>query len=143
MNYFNINPEYPYIRKEFIQVASNVTRRGDEKKLYHKNLINKVLPKDITNILKKIGGATDLKTLFIGDIKLNDLIKVCKNSKFYSEENFNDEFYKIDFYMKIIYLELFEKIFIKNKYILANNNLSFFFDELNRFKDEKSDFFNK
>ena len=75
-------------------------------------VIDGVLPEFVKTVLKKIGGATELKTLFIGDVTLEDIKNVCENSRFYVPKEFDDKFYAIDYLMKIIYLELFEKMFI-------------------------------
>lgn len=137
MNYFNINTEYPYLRNQFINVAKNIVKIGDKEKLFHKQVINNKLPKNITKILKKIGGATDLKTLFTDSIKVEDLKEVCKKSKYYKKSKFDDIYYEIDYFMKIIYIELFEKMFIRDidKYInknIGNYDITYFFPELKK-----------
>lgn len=136
MNYFGVNPRYPYLRKRFIGIARNVVKIGDTKKYYHKKVINHFLPKDITKILKKIGGATELKTLFVGNIKLDELKNICKRSEFYTPKKFDDEFYEIDYFMKIVYIELFKKLFLQNNISMYMENnferydLTYFFPEL-------------
>lgn len=115
MNYMGIKTQYPYLRQEFIKVAKKVVKKGDKNKEYHKKVINETLPSNVTEILKKIGGATELKTLFVGNIKLDDLKRISRDSEFYSDKKFDDQYYEIDYYMKIIYIELFKKIFLKNK----------------------------
>lgn len=138
MNYFGLNPEYPYLRKEFISIAKNVVKLGDKEKSFHKKVITDTLPNDITKMLNKIGGATELKTLFIGNIKLNDLKSICKKSRFYKDRKFDDEFYEIDYFMKIMYLDIFEKIFLgKDSRTILNDqidkyDLYYFFPELKR-----------
>ena len=137
MNYVGIDTQYPYLRREFIKIASRVVEKGDMHKKYHRNVINNVLPSNITEILKKIGGATELKTLFTGKIKLDNLKNASKQSKFYSPKKFDDEYYEIDYYMKIIYLELFKKIFLekKGKYLkekIEKYDLTFFFPNMEK-----------
>lgn len=134
MSYYGINAQYPYLRREFVETAKRIVIKGDNNKIYHKDIIHKTLPLEIVKILKKIGGATDLKTLFIGKISLNNIRKVAQNSKYYKKKKFNDEFYEIDYFMKIIYLEIFERMFIKEK-IIDNenkNNLFYYFPELDK-----------
>ena len=136
MNYYGINTQYPYLRRKFIEIAKKIVIKRDNNKTYHKKIINKTLPADIVKILKKIAGATELKTLFIGKITLDDIKRIAKKSKFYKEKIFSDEFYEIDYYMKIVYLEIFEKMFInvnfKNDKFNNNYNLLYFFPELNK-----------
>lgn len=135
MNYFDVNPEYPYLKKDFVEVAKKAVKIGEKEKQYHKKVINSLLPDKITNILKKIGGATELKTLFIGEIKLEDIKGICEKNRFYKAKKFDDEFYEIDYFMKLIYLELFEKIFFDNeqKFLektIEDFDLKYFFPEL-------------
>ena len=135
MNYFEINPEYPYLKKDFVEIAKKVVKIGEKEKQYHKNVISSLLPDEVINILKKIGGATELKTLFIGDIKLEAIKEICKKNRFYKAKNFDDEFYEVDYFMKLIYLELFEKIFFENeqkflKKTIKRFDLQYFFPEL-------------
>lgn len=134
MNYYGINTQYPYLRRKFVETAKRIVIKGDSNKTYHKNIIHKTLPSEIVKILKKIGGATDLKTLFIGKISLNDIRRVARNSKYYKKKKFNDEFYEIDYFMKVIYLEIFERMFIRDKINKdrRNNNLFYYFPELNK-----------
>lgn len=124
MNYMGINVKYPYLRKKFIELAMKVVKKNDMEKKYHKDVINNTLPLTVTNKLKKIGGATELKTLFIGDVKFEDIKNISKKSEFYTYKKFNDKYYEIDYYMKIIYLEIFKKIFIvePQKYLKGNFN---------------------
>ena len=73
--------------------------------------------------------------MLVGDISIDNIKEVCKKSKFYKYKKFDDIFYEIDYYMKILYLELFEKIFLENnqKYISKKINdlkLDFFYPEL-------------
>lgn len=135
MNYFGVSPEYPYMRKAFYRTAENAVAVGERKKEYHKMVIDSVLPEFVKTVLKKIGGATELKTLFIGDISLEDIEAVCRRSRFYVPKKFDDKFYAIDYLMKIIYLELFEKMFIVSpeKYLTASfggYGLEHFFPEI-------------
>ncbi len=137
MNYFGVSPEYPYMRKEFVDTCENAVKIGEKSKEYHKKVINNLLPEFVTNVLKKVGGATELKTLFIGDITLDDIKKVSEKSEFYIAKEFDDKFYAIDYHMKIVYLELFKKIFIeeRDKYLtdsFGDYELKHFFSELNK-----------
>ncbi len=149
MNYFGITPEYPYLRQPFIDVAKGVAQKGDDKKKYHRKVIDNILPEDITKILRKIGGATELKTLFVNDIKLDNLKDIAKKSEFYQDKKFDDQFYEIDYFMKIIYIELFKKLFIQNSHKFKDNNfedydLTYFFPELkNKTKIEEGKIWKK
>lgn len=112
MNYFGVNPEYPYMRKEFMRTCENAVKIGEKKKEYHKKVINEILPKEVTSVIHKMPGSTELKDLFIGDISYDDILRVCKASEFYKPKKFDDGFYEIDNYLKITYLIVFKKMFI-------------------------------
>ena len=118
-------------------MAKQIVIKGDNDKIYHKKTINETLPLEVVNVLKKLGGATELKALFVGEISLQEIKELAQKSKFYIERKFNDEFYEIDYFMKIIYLEIFEKMFIKENELLLTEkykkyNLLYFFPELNK-----------
>ncbi|MBQ2937314.1 MAG: hypothetical protein IJE05_00275 [Clostridia bacterium] len=135
MNYMGVDTQYPYLRQEFIKVAKKVVKKGDMDKEYHKKVIKYILPSNVTEILKKIGGATELKTLFVGNIEFDDLKRISKDSEFYSDKKFDDKYYEIDYYMKIIYIELFKKIFLKDrgKYLkqeIKDYDITYFFPNI-------------
>ena len=135
MNYMGVDTQYPYLRREFIKVAKKVVKKGDNDKEYHKKVIKDILPSNVTEILKKLGGATELKTLFVGNIEFDDLKRISKGSEFYSDKKFDDKYYEIDYYMKIIYIELFKKIFLKDrgKYLkqeIKDYDITYFFPNI-------------
>lgn len=137
MNYFGINCHYPFLRKAFLSVAKKAVIKGDKTKSFHKQVIISLLPDDIKELLIKIGGATELKTLFTGDIKLDDVKRVCERSQYYKEKKFDDQYYAIDYLLKIIYLELFERMFVSAPEIYLKKEastftLGHFFPELRR-----------
>ncbi|MDE6414177.1 MAG: asparagine synthase C-terminal domain-containing protein [Anaeroplasmataceae bacterium] len=114
LNYYGINGRYPYLTRTFMTLAKQVSKRGDKTKKYHKKVVNSILPKEVTAKLKKIGGATELKALFVGDVSFDMVKTFCKKSRFYKGIKFDDEYYGIDYFMKILYLELFEWMFVQN-----------------------------
>lgn len=112
MNYFGVNTEYPYMRKEYMKVCENAVKIGERKKEYHKKVFNETLPKEITDVVHKMPGSTELKDLFIGKISYEAVLELCRKSEFYTEKKFDDIYYEIDNYIKITYLEVFRKMFI-------------------------------
>lgn len=113
MNYFGISPEYPYMRKEFMRICRDAVQIGEKKKEYHKMVITRILPEYITSVIHKVPGATELKELFVGEISYEDILRLCKKSPYYKPAKFDDQYYEIDNYMKITYLELFRRMFIE------------------------------
>ncbi len=115
MNYFGVNPEYPYIRKEFMRCAENAVKIGERKKEFHKKVIGEKLPSGVTDIIQKLPGATELKDLFIGDITYEDVVEFCKKSPYFTAKKYDNIYYEIDSYLKVLYLEIFKKMFIENR----------------------------
>jgi len=119
MNYFGVNTEYPYMRKEYMRTCENAVKIGERKKEYHKKVFNETLPKEITDVVHKMPGSTELKDLFIGKISYEAVLELCYKSEFYKKKKFGDIYYEIDNYLKITYLEVFKKMFIEepDKYL--------------------------
>jgi len=115
MNYFDVNPEYVYLRKDIYRVAENSIKIGERQKEFHKKVIHNKLPKEVLDHIKKVPGATELKELFIGEVTFEEVEAFCKKSEFYKEKKFADKFYGIDNLVKIVYLEVFRKMFLENK----------------------------
>lgn len=113
MNYFGVNPEYPYMRKEYMKTCENAVKIGEKKKEFHKKAINAILPEGVTSVIHKMPGSTELKDLFIGEITYEDILEICKKSPYYKKAKFDDCFYEIDNYLKITYLEVFRRMFIE------------------------------
>lgn len=123
MNYFNVNPNSPYTRKKYMNIARNTVKFKDKTKEYHKKIIKELLPKDITKNLNKIGGTIDIKTLFDKNIKIDEIKELASKSDYYKNINFKDKEYEIDYYLKIIYIELFKKMFLEDIDKYYNENL--------------------
>lgn len=120
LNYFNVSGDYPFLSKKFLAVAKKVSKKGDKSKSFHKEVVKSQLGEEIGSLLKKIGGATELKALFVGDITLENIKDFCKQSNYYKEKEFDDQFYAIDYFMKILYVELFKKLFIQDRCKIKN-----------------------
>ena len=114
MNYFGVNPNSPYARKKYMNIARNTVKFGDKTKEYHKKVIKEILPNDISKELNKIGGTIDIKTLFTKNVKLNEIKSIVKKSKYYKEMKFKDKDYETDYYLKLLYIELFKKMFLED-----------------------------
>ena len=112
LNHYGIEAEYPYLRREVVDTCVNVVKKGDKKKSYHKEVIYERLPEFVTSEMSKKPGATELRTLYIGDIDFDDVKKFAKKSPYYRDLEFDDEFYEIHYYMKLMYIELFRSIFL-------------------------------
>ncbi len=116
MNYYGIKTKYPYIRKPIIAIAEKVVVFKDERKKFHKQAVNSCLKKEILPYLQKLGGTTGRETLFTGDITKDKLKEFSVKSKFYKKAKYKDELIERDYYLKILYLELFDILILQKKY---------------------------
>lgn len=142
MNYKGIDVNYPYLRVPFIRLARCIVVNDKTEKEFHKNIVSNLLKPNISRRLKKLGGATELKALFTGDIQLENIRLICKNSVFYQEHIFDDVYYEIDYCLKIVYLELFIKIFLNQdkKYLQdkwKGYDLAYFFPQLGKAQENE------
>lgn len=112
LNHYGIETEHPYIRQSFIKEGINATIKGDLKKTFHRKAVSNFLQPEIVNMLVKKPGATELRTLFVDDIKYEDVVEYAKKSCFYKDRKFNDKIYEMHYYMKLTYLNLFEELFL-------------------------------
>lgn len=122
LNYYGIETEHPYVRREFMKEELNASIKNDFSKSFHKKTIKNIVKEDVSNLLIKKPGATELRTLYIGDITYDDLVKYGKKSEYYKKINFNDEIYEMHYYMKLAYLNLFKEIFLTKENNYLNDN---------------------
>lgn len=122
MNYFGIKTKYPYIRKPIIAIAENVVIFKDERKKFHRQAVNSCLKEEILPYLQKLGGTTGREALFTGDITKDKLKDFSVKSKFYKKAKFKDELIEMDYYLKILYLELFDILILQKRYTKDNIN---------------------
>lgn len=136
LNHYGIETEHPYIRNIFLKEGINAAIKGDLKKTYHKKVVSNFLQHDIVQMLVKKPGATELRTLFIGDISYDDVVNYAKKSAFYKEKLFNDNIYEMHYYMKLTYLNLFDELFVSNDFDYLDSNENY--KKLSYFINSKS-----
>lgn len=114
MNDINVECFYPYMNQNIVNIAYHNRYKDVHKKYFHIFACRQKIDKDIQKNITKIGGTTEEKTLFDKCDYYNDLEKFAKNSK-YNVLNItkNDMDIYFDYLLKIVYLEIFEYMFIK------------------------------
>ncbi len=121
LSYTKNNIIYPYLYKNFRNYNYSFNNLYGYDKNKHKKLVKNEVEINISKILNKTGGATDQESLFSSREELNDIKDIALTSHFSNivcEHNTTELSLDIDYILKIIYLLIFEKIFmIDNKYI--------------------------
>jgi len=111
----NNNLIYPYLYKNFRHYNYNFGFYFGYDKKKHKKIVNDEVVQNIRMMLNKIGGATEQNALYKDEIIYNKLKDVVLNSKFSKikcEHNTTELSSDDDYILKILYLIIFEKIFI-------------------------------
>lgn len=111
----NNNIVYPYLYKNFRNYGYNYSKLFKYDKRKHKKIVLETVNKSIVNIISKIGGSTDQNSLFNS---LDEFKKIEREalktsfSKIKCEHNNTELSMDTDYILKIIYLKIFEKIFL-------------------------------
>lgn len=113
-NHFGIEPEYPYVRKAYINFARSVVQSGFQNKRFHKQAVSSLLPDAVSSILKKLPGTTDQSILFTGDISFEHIKSIAAHSKYYRVHSFDHVNTEIDYHLRILCLELFRIMYLEN-----------------------------
>lgn len=113
---------YPYLSNKFISYVDKIRNENGFDKKIHKNIVQNTVPQNVTPYLNKLGGATEQIALFKDDSEFLKWQNKALNSKYSSikcERNTTELSQDIDYILKILYLMIFEQIFLKtNKFIL-------------------------
>lgn len=111
MKHFGINTSYPYLRRDFIDIAQSIAIFGDFYKKKHISIVSRNLPNSIQYLLKKTGGSTDGQSLLGGDFQIALLEGIAKDSIYWAKPNpIVKKYNYLDFLLKIISLDIFEKL---------------------------------
>lgn len=82
-NSFDYESKYPYLDDAFIDVAFSLAGINMSEKLYHKSVCREKLKKEITERMKKEGGATDGQAFFDSKQSMKRLYRLVEQSNFY------------------------------------------------------------
>lgn len=130
MNDINVECFYPYMNKNIVNIAYHNRYKNVRNKYFQINACRKTIDQDIQQNITKIGGTTEENALFDKCTYFDELEMFAKDSK-YNLLNITkkEKKFYFDYLLKIVYLEIFEYMFIKqNKTIkeVANMSLSDF-----------------
>lgn len=113
----NNNLIYPYLYKKFRVYNYNLGFYFGYDKKKHKKVVIDEISQDIKTELNKIGGATEQKALYKDEVTYNKIKEIVFHSKFSKikcEHNTTELSSDSDYLLKILYLIIFENIFINN-----------------------------
>lgn len=139
-NSFGIETVYPYKDTNFINLAKAMKNINKNSKQFHKENCQNLFPKNVTRMIKNIGGATEFIDLLTKEdfLEIKERIKNCDHTKYFSRtmsfsfEKFDIE--TVEKLMKFLYILLFVELFITGKYDDAFENETLpdnLFDKLN------------
>lgn len=116
MNNIGVNYIYPYLSKNIINFGYLNRYKNIKGKKSHKEACNKKIDSNILKNITKVGGSTEAIALFENCSYMNEIEEVVKNSKFNIlriKEDLSSDSYR-EYLLKVLYLEIFEYLFIKN-----------------------------
>lgn len=113
MNSFGIEVYYPFLNEQVIGLGYRLRNKNGTQKIFHKQMCKELLPENISIFLEKQGGSTALDALFEEG---TDVRREMRRSPFYSEDfritqKYPREEAEKDYYLTLIYLETFQKLF--------------------------------
>lgn len=84
-NSFGIETEYPFLDDEFVSVAHALRNINKKDKRIHVAICQERLPDTVVNNISKIGGATDVHSLFGSKEELERFVSGIEKSAFYQK----------------------------------------------------------
>ncbi len=94
-NSFGIDTDYPYINDDFVSVAHALRNINQKDKRIHVATCRELLPKKVTKNMSKIGGSTELHSLFENTEESDRFIANVKASEFYKKHKDTFERYSV------------------------------------------------
>ena len=141
MNYFDIAYYNPYMMKKYVKTVYKKLKNGQLRQ-FHCKAVEENIPKPAAETATKLTPRVDALSLFSGSIDAKTVSSIASRSYFKTKfpRNYSDNRTKATYCLRIIYVELFQTIFIgrnKEKFLNAdrfNYSLKAFFP--NFFKKE-------
>ena len=121
-NYFNIEPVFPFLDLNFIKSLEPSDDHYTNQNRYRTRVLD-VLPSKAREVIKTQGGSFDLINLVHNEEEIIRYKEFALNSKFYPmwkdacESKGPTKDYVLDWVFNIIYLHLFEEIYVNKKEI--------------------------
>lgn len=122
MNKLNIKTCYPYLSKNIINIGYKNRYINIKTKNLQKKACKKQIDKKIMKNLAKVGGATDSIALFKNCKYIQEIEDFVHNSKYNIlkiNKNIDSNDY-LNYLLKVVYLEIFEYLFIEHHYNINN-----------------------
>lgn len=141
MNYFDIAYHNPYLMKKFVKTVYKKEKTGQPRQ-FHCKTIESNLPEQAAALATKQSPRIDVLSLFAGSFSAKTISEIASNSYYRKKfaRRFTDNRERAIYCLRIIYVELFQTIFLgrnKSKFLNAdkfNYSLKAFFP--NYFKKE-------
>ena len=116
LNKYGIEYCYPFLNRNIINYGYSNRYKNIFSKKSHIQACQKIIDKDVLKNVHKIGGSTDQNALFGKCTYINEIEKLVNKSK-YNILKIKDTKNHLQYYeylLKVIYVELFEYLFIEN-----------------------------
>ena len=115
MNNINIDCVHPYLFRNIIDIAYTNRYKNIRKKISHIQACDKIIDSSILRNIKHLGGTTEPIALFENCNYIEEIKLIVNNSKYniLKIDNKVSNNY-LDYLLKVLYLEIFEYIYIKN-----------------------------
>ena len=120
LNSYNITGIYPFINQKTIAISNRLGKKNTKKR-YYKEKVKEFLGPDIAEILVKIGGSTDIDYLFNAfEHVVDKLLGSALENQILSKTSLNkikrEPMYYREMLLTILYLHIFNELFISEKY---------------------------
>ena len=130
MNEIGVNVIYPYISKNIVNIAYKERFKNNLDKKTHKEFCKEIIEPDIYKNIVKLGGTTEPIALFKYCTYIKDIENLVNKSKYnilkIKNKNIKSKNY-LNYLLRILYLEIFEYLFIKNKdFIEEKSNMKLY-----------------
>lgn len=124
LHHYGITPKFPYLNRDFINHANTVKEINGTSKDYHKLKLKEIINPNIYELLNRNGGSTNLKPLFNDKSRFDKYKAIAQASTYYKmlppqPNRYGEEENQYDAVLKVLYIMIFEKLFVDKKYAKA------------------------
>lgn len=121
MTAVGVETEYPYLNEVYLRTTRALYLQNGLIKTHHKRQAFEVLPKGVAQRLQKLGGATQLKPLFEGEVDFQRFRAAALSLRWHRPERPAPNRYdepsesEMDYCLSLMYLYLFERVFLSGR----------------------------
>lgn len=121
LHHYAIIPQFPYLDRAFLNHANAVKKSNGTSKDYHKAQLSTIISPQVYKLLNRNGGSTNLKPLFGGQDEFKRFRELVQASPYYAmlppqPNRYGQEENEYDTMLKLLYIIIFEKLFVDKKY---------------------------